>query len=192
MTETTTTASPTLEVATLDIQRLSLSEVTPHSQNPRIHTEEQIQAIMESLRLDGYIAGSMGIQKSTRILYKGHGVYEALLNLRCIEADFVVKDLSDAETLALLARDNALSDMSTNDPVKLKAISVELVEMNVPIQRMGYTLKEITAMQPRKEVTEDEPPAVSESKPEIWCGLRLGIMVSVFCRSFVILFSSHG
>jgi DNA modification methylase len=99
------------------------------------------------------------------MLYKGHAVYEALNGLGVQEADFVVKDLTDAETLALLARDNALSDMSTNDPVKLKAISVELVEMNVPIQRMGYTLKEITSMQPRKEVVEDEPPAVSEEKP---------------------------
>ncbi len=148
------TAVHNLEVAELEIERLPLSEVTPHSKNPNIHTEEQIQAIMESLELDGYIAGTMGIQKSTRILYKGHGVLMALKQLDCVEADFVVSDLTDAETLALLARDNALSDMSTNDPVKLKAISVDLQQMNVPIQRMGYTLKEITAMQP----IEPEPP----------------------------------
>lgn len=155
-------AIPALEVAELDIQRLPLSEITLHPKNPNIHPEEQIQAIMESLRLDGYIAGTMGIQKSTRMLYKGHGVYMALKRLGCIKADFVVSDLTDEATLALLARDNALSDMSSPDPVKLKAISVELVKMNVPIQRMGYTLKAIEAMQPKREVTEDEAPEVAE------------------------------
>ncbi len=107
-TKATETATHTLEVAELDLERLPLSEVTPHPKNPNIHSEEQIQAIMESLRLDGYIAGSMGIQRSTRILYKGHGVYESLRRLGCIEADFVVKALTDSATLALLARDNAL------------------------------------------------------------------------------------
>ncbi len=157
--------SRSLAIAELETQRLPLSEVTPHPDNPRIHSPEQIKAIEQSLIMDGYIAGSMAIQRSTRILYKGNGVYQALLNLRCYEADFVVKDLTDAETLALLARDNSLSDMSTNDPIKLKAISVNLQAMNVPIQRMGYTLKEITAMQPMKEVTEDDPPEVEEGKP---------------------------
>jgi DNA modification methylase len=164
-TKTAETATPSLEVAELDIQRLPLSDVSPHPKNARIHTPEQIKAIQESYRLDQYIAGSMCIQKSTKTLYKGHAVYEALYGLGVQEADFVVKDLTDAETLALLARDNALSDMSTNDPVKLKSIQVELVEMNVPIQRMGYTLKEITSMQPRKPVVEDDPPTVSEEEP---------------------------
>jgi DNA modification methylase len=169
-------AITSLEVAELDLERLPLPDVSPHPMNARVHTKEQIKAIQESYRLDKYIAGSMCIQKSTRMLYKGHAVYEALYGLGVQEADFVVKDLTDAETLALLARDNALSDMSTNDPVKLKAISVELQEMDVEIQRMGYTLKEITSMQPRKEVEEDDPPPVSEEKPvtkmgDLW---RLG------------------
>lgn len=158
-------AAKTLLVAELETERLPLSDVLPHPDNPRIHSPEQVTAIKKSLMLDGYIAGSMGIQRSTRRLYKGHGVYEALLGLQCVEADFVVKDLTDAETLALLARDNALSDMSSNDPVKLKAISVELQEMGVNIERMGYTMKEITAMQPAKEVVEDDPPEVSEDEP---------------------------
>jgi len=153
MTTTDKAISP-LEVAELDLQRLPLSEVTKHPDNPRVHSLEQIKALKYSLSIDGYIAGSMGIQRSTKRLYKGHGVYEALLGIGCKFADFVVKDLTDAETLALLARDNALSDMSTNDPVKLKAISVNLIEMNVPIQRMGYTLERIEAMQS----IEVEPP----------------------------------
>ena len=164
-TEQATATGSSLEVALLETERLPLSAVTPHPDNPRIHSPEQIKAIQESYRLDGYIAGSMAIQKSTMRLYKGHAVYEAFSGIGVQEADFVVKDLTDSETLALLARDNALSDMSTNDPIKLKSISVNLVEMNVPIQRMGYTMKEINAMQPAKEVTEDDPPSVSEDEP---------------------------
>lgn len=164
----TTTAPPSLEVAELETERLPLSEVTPHPQNARIHTEEQIKAIQESYRLDQYIAGSMCIQRSTRMLYKGHAVYEALYGLGVQEADFVVKDLTDTETLALLARDNALSDMSSNDPVKLKAISVELVEMNVPIQRMGYTLEKINELAGIFYPTSgEEQPRLDQKKPTI-------------------------
>lgn len=154
-------AAQSLEVAELETERLPLSDVSPHSQNPRQHSPEQIKAIEKSLLLDGYIAGSMGIQRSTRTLYKGHGVYMALLNLGTYEADFVVKDLTDAETLALLARDNALSDMSTNDPVKLKAISVELEKMDVKIERMGYNMQQIKNMQP----------GPSQSPEELWEGM---------------------
>jgi hypothetical protein len=143
-----TITAESLEVAELETERLPLSDVSPHPSNARIHTPEQIEAIKRSVELDGYIAGSMCIQRSTRRLYKGHAVYEALSALGVHSADFVVKDLTDAETLALLARDNALSDMSTNDPVKLKAISVELQKMEVNIERMGYDMRQINAMQP--------------------------------------------
>lgn len=142
--ETATTES--LPIAKLDLKQLPLSEIFPHPDNPRIHPPEQIKELQTELLRHGYFAGSMGIQKSTRRLYKGHGVYEALLGIGCIEADFVVKDLTDAETLALLARDNQLGDMSTNDPPKLKLISVKLLKMSVPIERMGYTLEKINEM----------------------------------------------
>jgi DNA modification methylase len=166
-------AIDSMEVAELETERLPLSDVSPHPDNPRIHSPEQIKAIEQSLIMDGYIAGSMAIQRSTRTLYKGHGVYEALVNLGCVEADFVVMDLTDIETLALLARDNALSDMSTNDFPKLKAIEVKLEEMDVPIERMGQTMesmKELESEWAKSEsdnrvIVEDDPPEVSEDEP---------------------------
>lgn len=174
-------AAKTLPVAELETERLQLSDVLPHPDNPRIHSPEQIEAIMNSLMLDGYIAGSMGIQRSRRRLYKGHGVYEALQGLRCIEADFVVKDLTDAETLALLARDNALSDMSSNDPVKLKAISVELQSMSVPIERMGYTMRQINSMQTQEPI----------DPSELWNDMPEFEQEDVVYRSFHIHFSTQ-
>ncbi len=160
----------TMEIAELQTQRLPLSEVEPHPDNPRIHPPEQITAIQESYRLDGYIAGSMAIQISRKRLYKGHAVYEALSGIGVTHADFVVKELTDAETLALLARDNALSDMSTNDFPKLKEISVKLEKMDVPIERMGQTLESMKELESdwakseadNRVIEEDDPPEVSE------------------------------
>lgn len=102
------TATQELEYAELEIQRLPLKDISPHPDNPRIHSPEQIAAIQESYRLDKYTAGSMCIQQSRKRLYKGHAVYEALSGIGVVDADFVVKDLTDAETLALLAREEAL------------------------------------------------------------------------------------
>lgn len=41
------TATQELEYAELDVQRLPLKDVTPHPDNPRIHSPEEIKAIQE-------------------------------------------------------------------------------------------------------------------------------------------------
>jgi hypothetical protein len=41
---------PAIEVAELETERLPLSDVSPHPDNPRIHTPEQIKAIQESYK----------------------------------------------------------------------------------------------------------------------------------------------
>jgi site-specific DNA-methyltransferase (adenine-specific) len=104
----------------------------------------------------------MGIQESTKRLYAGHAFHQALTELGYKSEQFVIKDMTNAETLIAMAGDNQVGDMSTNDPIKLKAISVELQKMEVNIERMGYSMKEINAMQPRREVVEDDPPEVQE------------------------------
>jgi len=44
----------TMEIAELETQRLPLSDVSPHPQNPRIHNDRQIEELQASLREHGY------------------------------------------------------------------------------------------------------------------------------------------
>ena len=162
-----------LSTAELETQRLPLSEVTKHPQNPRTHSDRQIKELQSSLLEHGYAAGSMTVQRSTMRLVKGHGVYEALLGLGCIDADFVVADMTDAEALLFLARDNRLSDLSAFDVPKLKAITVELQKIDVPLERIGFNEGELKSLESdwakseadNRVVEEDDPPEVSEDEP---------------------------
>jgi len=165
--------TPDLEIAELHTQRLPLSEVTAHPQNPRSHSDRQIKELQASLTEHGYAAGSMTVQRSTMRLVKGHGVYEALCGIGCVEADFVVMDMSDDEALLFLARDNRMSDLSSFDVPKLKAITVELKKINVPLERIGFNAGELKSLESdwakseadNRVVVEDDPPEVAEGEP---------------------------
>ena len=167
-----------LATAELETQRLPLSEVTPHPHNPRTHSDRQIKELQNSLLEHGYAAGSMTVQRSTMRLVKGHGVYEALLGLGCVEADFVVADMTDAEALLFLARDNRLSDLSAFDVPKLKAITVELQNIDVPLERIGFNEGELKSLESdwakseadNRVIEEDDPPEVSEDEPVTQAG----------------------
>jgi len=157
-----------LTTAELETERLPLSEVSPHPQNPRTHSDRQIKELQNSLLEHGYAAGSMTVQKSTMRLVKGHGVYEALKGLGCVDADFVVVDMNDDEALLFLARDNRLSDLSAFDVPKLKAITVELQALNIPLERMGFTTEEYEPMVGIFRPTNGlEQPRLDEKKPTI-------------------------
>ena len=161
----------TMEVAELQTERLLLSSVSSHPQNPRTHSPRQIKELQASLTEHGYAAGSMTVQKSRMRLVKGHGVYEALLGLGCVEADFVVVDMDDAEALLFLARDNRLSDLSVFDVPKLKAITVELQKIDVPLERIGFNEEELKSLESdwakseadNRVIEKDDPPEQAES-----------------------------
>jgi len=173
MTQDTENTANNMEVAELETQRLPLSSVSPHEANPRTHSDRQIKELQASLTEHGYAAGSMTVQRSTMRLVKGHGIYEALQGLGCVEADFVIADMTDAEALLFLARDNRLSDLSAFDVPKLKAITVGLQKIDVPLERIGFDEGEFKSLESdwakserdNRVIEEDDPPEVSEDEP---------------------------
>ena len=143
------TVGVSLEVAVLEPVRLEMSAVEVHPENPRIHGAKQIHELKASLLEHGYSAGSMVIQRSRMRLVKGHGIYRALLELGCVLADFIVKDMSDEEALVFLMRDNRTSDLSTWHPVKFHTNVQALQKMDVKMSRIGFSMKQIVSMKPK-------------------------------------------
>lgn len=171
MNDTPGNTTQTMEIAELDTQRLPLSDVAPHPQNPRIHSDRQIKELQASLTEHGYAAGSMTVQRSTMRLVKGHGIYEALLGIGCVEADFVVVDMDDAEALLFLARDNRLSDLSSFDVPKLKAITVELQKIDVPLERIGFSEDEFVSLDFAYQQREADNSVGGQSAEDLWEGM---------------------
>jgi len=129
--------------------RLPMVKVERHPDNPRVHSVHQINELKESLLEHGFVAGSMVVQESRTRLVKGHGIYEALLELHCQFADFILQDMSDEEALIFLMRDNRLSDLSSWHPTKFMKNVTALKSMNVKMGRIGFKMKQIEAMIPK-------------------------------------------
>ena len=130
----------TLEIASLEPVRLQMTEVEPHPDNPRVHSAHQINELKESLLEHQYVAGSMVVQKSRMRLVKGHGIYQALIELECRFADFILVDMDDEEALIFLMRDNRLSDLSSWHTTKF------LTNVENLMSRIGFSMKQIDAM----------------------------------------------
>lgn len=155
--------------AELQIQTLPLTAVEHHPENPRYHSRKQIEEIAASISDHGYAAGSMTVQQSTMYLAKGNGVYDALTMLGYTEADFVVVDMSDAEAMQFMIRDNRLSDMSSWLKPELDALMAELKETGLQLQDMGFdeTALEVALV---SLSTNDPSPAIQQSTTCPSCG----------------------
>lgn len=150
--------------AKLDSKTFPLSEIEPHPDNPKIHTTAEIQRLAKFIKEVGYSAGAMAIQESRKRLYKGHKVFAALQYLEYTAADFVVKDLTDDETLLLLLGDNRYGEDGTMSAPQLDVIFQKLELSGTEMTLSGFTMTEIKGIMNRN-VKEDDPPPVSEDEP---------------------------
>jgi len=148
-----------MEVAELNIERLKLADVSHHIENPRYHSREQIEKIAESIQAHGFAKGSMTVQRSTMQLVAGNGVYDALVLLDYEEADFVVEDMTDAEALTFLIRDNRLGELSRWDMPVLNANLAKLGDMNIKLEETAFELSYFAEAQ-----DDPNPPIVSDDQ----------------------------
>ena len=129
------------------------TEVKPHPDNPRLHSEDQIerlahsQAVLEDYAVDGDGKISISYQKSTGFLLTGHGLVEAKKLRGKMGAWMYELDVPDDVAKAWMIRDNQLGDLSIWDNVKLEGLTVELQEMpDFEMKDTGFELGELDAL----------------------------------------------
>ena len=160
-------------IAELFIHRLKMVDVSHHKDNPRYHNRDQIEQIAQSIRDHGYAKGSMVVQRRSMSLVAGNGVYDALILLGYEEADFIVMDMDDTESLQFMIRDNRLSELSEWDLPVLNADLAQLKDEGFELEDVGFELEainELEELDARREadnrvVVEDDPPEVDEGEP---------------------------
>lgn len=153
------------KTAQLPVERLKLSEVSPHPDNPRHHSRSQIEAIADSVRVHRYAKGSMVVQKSSMCLVAGHGVYNALTLLEYEEADFIVMDMDDNEAMQFLIQDNRLNDMSSWDMSVLSANLAELQEAGYTLEDMAFDMESMDELE-AAEITRETNALYTESEDQ--------------------------
>lgn len=138
------------KIAALNVQRMKLSEIKPHPDNPRLHSPDQIKRLRNSLENYGYAKGSLVVNADGTIL-TGHGMYESMLEQGVVEADVVVVDLPPGKAEAFMIADNRLGDLSVFDQVQLNTLVTELQEMDVTLEEMGFEGDELPEPMPKAD-----------------------------------------
>jgi ParB-like chromosome segregation protein Spo0J len=153
---------------------LPLSELVLDPENARLHPEENLKAIEESLARFGQVL-PLVVHAETKRVVGGNGTLQAMQRLGWSEADVFLfeGDLDQARALGIAL--NRTSELAEWDVSQLGATLAELEEMGLPPQRLGFSTEALDVMFPAvqepfraddADFKEDPKPAPPE-RPDI-------------------------
>jgi DNA modification methylase len=150
----------------LKIEYLRPDELTPYENNAKIHTNEQIEQIISSIKKFGFL-DPVGIWKDN-IIIEGHGRYEAAIKMGLEKIPVIRLDsLTDAQRKAYGLVHNQLT-MSTGFDIDKLTLELEKVSLDFDMAAFGFGGgpggsgdDALTA----EEVPAEEPPKKAVTKP---------------------------
>ena len=126
-----------------DVETLMLDEVRPHPDNYRMHNENQLEHIMESIKSNGYYRNI--VISSDNYILAGHGVYEACRKLG-IEKIKVVKlpfQHNEKQALKVLTGDNEIAKIADVDDRKLTELLKSIMDETSSLLGTGFDEKQL-------------------------------------------------
>jgi hypothetical protein len=117
-------------------QTREISKLKPHPQNPKLHTEEQIERIKNSIKEFGFTQPVV-IDENDQILI-GHGRTKAAKLAGLLEVPVIIKSgLTEEEKIALCTVDNLLAQETELDPILLAEICRNLKDQEYGLHLLG-------------------------------------------------------
>ncbi len=130
-----------MESTSLNIRRVSLGSLHLDPANAREHGEENLDAILGSLKRFGQVEPLVVQKKSGRVI-GGNGRLSAMKKLGWTECDIVEVDIDDLQATALGIALNRTSELATwNDSTLAKLL--EELKSNDALDGVGYTVSDI-------------------------------------------------
>ena len=121
---------------------VSRDSIKPYSKNARVHTEEQVEQLVKSIKTYGFTNPILIDGKN--VLIAGHGRLEAATELGIIEIPAVViKGLSEDQKQALRIADNKLALNAYWDEELLRAEIAELQMADFDLELTGFKMDEL-------------------------------------------------
>lgn len=156
--------TPALRLPT--IEHLKVRDLIPWGQNPREHSEDQIDRLKLSLEQFG-LARLPVIQKGTRRILAGHGLAIALAARgdRDMVIPCVVVDLGQEDADAYTVADNRITDLSEWNLPQLREVIAELDNGAFPIETTGFTEDELRRLFGAPLLGSDDPEEPGEPEP---------------------------
>lgn len=144
----------------MEVKKYNISQLKPYENNAKIHTEEQIEQIKESIIKFG-MNDPIAIWGEDNIIVEGHGRLEALKKLGYKEVNCIRLDhLNNEERKAYTLIHNKLT-MNTDFDFDLLSSEIEDIE-NINMENFGFDLNLDIDEAEEKEIIEDEVPSTSE------------------------------
>lgn len=134
------------------VQEVSIDLLRPYENNAKIHGEEQINRIADSIKEFGFISPCL-IDKDYNII-AGHGRVMAAkrLNMETVPCLFI-EGLTETQRKAYILADNRLTELGEWDFDKVQFELHELADMDFNIDLTGFELEEF---EDSKEIVEDD------------------------------------
>jgi DNA modification methylase len=153
-----------MEQAALKVRRVPLDSLHLDPANARSHPQENMEAIVASLRRFGQ-AEPLVIQKKTGRVIGGNGRLVAMKQLGWTECDVVEIDVDDITATALGIALNRTSELAAWDEPALAKILQEL-QAEDALEGVGYSTEDIDALLAELEA-ETTPADVDDHGPEV-------------------------
>lgn len=120
----------------MEIIKLKLKDIKPYERNAKVHTEQQIEQIKESIKQFG-MNDPIGVWGENNIIVEGHGRYLALQELGIEEVDCIRLDhLTDEERKAYTLAHNKIN---MNTDFNYEILDSELDEIiNINMDEFGF------------------------------------------------------
>ena len=130
----------------MEITELKVEQLTPYENNAKIHTEEQIKAICDSIEYSGF-NDPIAVDENN-VIIEGHGRLEAAKRLGMETVPCIVlKNLSDAQKKAYILAHNKLTMSTGFEFDKLKSELSKLKELEFEdFSILGFAEYEINEM----------------------------------------------
>lgn len=140
---------------TNEMQLVSISKLVPYQNNARTHSPAQIQKLRSSLREFGFV-NPVIIDRDYNVI-AGHGRIAAAREEGISEVPCVFVDhLTEAQKKAYILADNRMAMDAGWDEELLHLELDALTEMGFDLGMTGFDEKELAALFPTEEATEDD------------------------------------
>lgn len=149
----------------MEIEQAPLDDLVPDPENSRVHPEENIQAIQDSLDQFGQVL-PLVVHKASRIVVGGNGTIKAMRRLGWDVADVTIFDGSMEDARALSVALNRTAELAEWDEEALGSALVSLQEHGYTHDKLGFSAKDLDVMFPVSSGEGFRPDTGGDFKPE--------------------------
>lgn len=151
----------------MEIELWPVEKPKDYSVNAKIHSDDQIRALTESIKKFG-LNRPIGVDENGVILY-GHGTRQAVRELGYDHIPvIVIKDLSASQKRAYRLADNKINMMTGFDLGKLSEEVDYLLCNDIELTDLGFTDQELlAAMEVNEEIAPTKPVTVQPHTREV-------------------------